>query len=96
MEDATLIKTYIIGGKTTELRFTPKANTQTWPGYDDSLPLRYAGYWYGTNDRHEHIGKTEEEALGYLAGNYGIWYWGWNWRYRNNNNSSISLLESRN
>jgi len=72
MEDATLIKSYNIGGKTTELRFTPKANAQTWPGYDDSLPLRYAGYWYGTHDHHEHIGKTEKEAMEYLAENYGI------------------------
>jgi len=72
MEDATLIKSYNIGGKTTELRFTPKANTQTWPGYDDSLSLRYTGYWYGTYDHHEHIGKTKKEALEYLAGNYGI------------------------
>ena len=72
MEDAKLIKLYNIGGKITELRFTPKANTQTWPGYDGSLPLRYAGYWYGTHDNHEHIGKTEKEAMEYLAGNYGI------------------------
>ena len=72
MEDAKLIKLYNIGGKITELRFTPKANTQTWPWYDDSLPLRYMGYWYGTHDHHEHIGKTEKEAMEYLAGNYGI------------------------
>jgi len=72
MEDAKLIKSYNVGEKTTELRFTPKANTQTWPGYDNSLPLSYVGYWYGTHDRHEHIGKTEEEAFEYLAGNYGI------------------------
>ena len=88
MEDAKLIKSYIIGGKSTELRFTPKANTQTWPGYDDSLPLQYAGYWYGTHDHHEHIGKTEKEALEYLAGNYGIWLieFGFNtpWKFYNN------------
>ncbi len=30
---------------------------QTWPGYHESAPLGKAGYWLGTHQSHEYLGR---------------------------------------
>jgi hypothetical protein len=30
---------------------------QTWPGYHESAPLGRAGYWIGTHQSHEYVGR---------------------------------------
>lgn len=41
-----------------ELRHASR-KSDTWPGYDKSLPLGKAGYWLGTHRDHQYIGRSQ-------------------------------------
>lgn len=73
MKDAKLIQAWSFSWGETELRYNPKRNGSTWPGYHESAPLGKKGYWYGNHRSHEWIpASTAREALDHLERRYGI------------------------
>ena len=70
MKTAKLVAYVKVDGKDAgELRLAEKGDV--WPGYDQSVPLQSAGYWYGTHGKHEYLGKNYEDAKEIIENNYG-------------------------
>lgn len=44
-----------------ELRYA-RQKTDTWTGYDESLPLGKVGYWAGTERTHVYLGRNKTEV----------------------------------